>query len=297
MPEQAQNTEGKPNKPRACLWFGLIVFALAAVLAACAAHNRGGVESLVSSLFGPPDVALAEQFEDKPDGPTFDHAAFDGLLRKHVDENGWIDYAGLKADASILDQYTAALAKAPLDKLGRTDRLAFLLNAYNAFTLKLIVENLPLTSIKDIPDAWDQVRWNAGGYTWSLNQIEHEQIRPNFVEPRIHFALVCAAIGCPTLRNEAFDPARLDAQLTAQSTFAHNHDTWLKFDEANNSIGLTKLYLWYGDDFAQVEGSVLNHAAKFNTALKAALAAGVEPDIDWLPYSWELNDKANTEPR
>jgi hypothetical protein len=96
--------------------------------------------------------------------------------------------------------------------MGRNEKLALLINAYNAFTLKLIVERLPVQSILDIPAAerWDAVRWKVGGQVWSLKQIEHEQIRPKFTEPRVHFALVCAAVGCPPLRNEAYDASRLD---------------------------------------------------------------------------------------
>jgi len=285
------------NNGRRALRAALVVIVPLIVLGACAAANRSAVESFISQLFGPPAVELREAYKDKPDGPSFDHSALDTLLKKHVDANGWVDYAGIKADVRTLDEYLAAVETAPLDELGRSERLAFLLNAYNAFTIKLIVEHYPIDSIRDIPDAWDLVRWKAGGHTWSLDQIEHEQIRPAFVEPRIHFALVCAAVSCPPLRSEAFAAERLEEQLETQTAFVHNHASWFKFEKRKNRVGLTKLYQWYDGDFAQVSGSVLKYAGDFNADLKAQLDKGREPGIDWLPYDWSLNDKSNAAPR
>jgi len=177
--------------------------------------------------------------------------------------------------------------------------LALLINAYNAFTLKLILEHQPIESIMDIPDAerWDAVRWKVDGHVWSLNQIEHEQIRPKFVEPRVHFALVCAAVGCPPLRNEAYDADRIDQQLEDQTEYVHHHRTWLQFDARRNVAHLTKLYNWYGSDFEQNDGSVLQFAARYSPELKQALANGSSPRIEWLPYDWKLNSEKNKQPR
>lgn len=198
---------------------GTIAIAVIALfLAGCATFayvNPGRI----AGLFGPPAVTMRETYAEKPGGPAFDHAALDSLLKTHVDDAGRVDYRALKQEAAALDAYIAALAGAPLDEMGRSERLALLTNAYNAFTLRLILDHHPVKSIKDIPAAqrWDAVRWTVGGQTWSLNQIEHEQIRPHFAEPRIHFALVCAAVGCPPLRNEAYRADDLDAQLDAQT--------------------------------------------------------------------------------
>ena len=127
-------------------------------------------------------------------------------MKKHVREGGWVDDESLRAEQADLKRYIEAIGAAPFEKLGRDQKLALLLNAYNAFTLELVLEHYPLDSIKDIPSdrRWSDERWKVGGHTWSLEQIEHEQIRPKFVEPRVHFALVCAAIGCPPLRSEAY---------------------------------------------------------------------------------------------
>ena len=144
-----------------------------------------------------------------------------------------------------------------------------------------------------IPDEerWDHQRWTIDGNLWSLNQIENEQIRPNFVEPRIHFALVCAAVGCPPLRSEAYAAGTLDEQLTEQTRIVHTNDRWLRFDADDNVLHLTQLYSWYGDDFAQVAGSVLEHVALYSHDVQAAITADRAPRIDWLDYDWSLNQQ------
>jgi len=281
--------------PRALVDVSTIVaVALALALAGCTAYAYTH-RSLVASLFGPPAVTLAETYQEKPDGPVFDHSALDALLKKHVDDAGFVDYTGLLADAAQLDGYIASLAKAPIDQMGRNQRLALLINAYNAFTLRLILDHHPVKSIKDIPAAkrWDDARWSVGGHIWSLNQIEHEQIRPHFEEPRIHFALVCAAVGCPPLRREAYTADRLEEQLQSQSQYVHSHDRWFQHDRNANVLKLTSLYNWYAGDFEQVAGSVAKFAARYSPTLKQALDAARQPRVQFLDYDWSLNSKEN----
>lgn len=280
--------------------FRLMVAALLLVGAATYVRaNADKIENWFAGMFGPPRVELTEAYSNDSSGPTFDHSVFDTLLKQHVDANGWVDYTAMRTNQSQLDQYLDSVAKAPLDQFSRDDRLAFLINAYNACTLKLILDHYPLDSIMDIPDAerWDAVRWNIGGNQWSLNQIEHEQIRPKFIEPRIHFALVCAAVGCPPLRNEAYDPARLEEQLDQQSRYVHEHSTWFKFDADKQTVSLTKLYSWYGSDFDQVAGSPVRFAAKYSEPLRQALDRSITPTQQWLPYDWALNRLENARPR
>ena len=132
-----------------------------------------------------------------------------------------------------------------------------------------------------------------GGKTVSLNQIEHEQIRPAFKEPRIHFALVCAAVGCPPLRREAYSADRIEEQLEAQARYVHTHGRWFHLDPGGKVLRLTRLYDWYGSDFEQVSGSVLRFAARYSPALQAELEAGREPRIEFLDYDWSLNSREN----
>ena len=148
---------------------------------------------VVLSALGPPATVLTEAHsEDAPEDvrTAFSHAAFARVLEAHV-KRGAVDYASLAADRADLDTYLEALASAPFDAMSRDEKLALLINAYNAFTLALILDYYPVDSIKDIPadERWDAVRWKLGGRTLSLSQIEHEELRAKFVEPRIHFAI------------------------------------------------------------------------------------------------------------
>ena len=257
------------------------------------------MSGLVTSLFGPPGVALQEAYETHADGPTFDHGLFDELLTAHVDEDGWVDYQAMSVQAPKLDQYLRQLEQAPFDQMGRDEKLVLLINAYNAFTLRLILDYYPVASIKDIPGAkrWDHQRWRIGAHTWSLNQIEHEQIRPRFKEPRIHFALVCAAAGCPPLRPEVFTVDRLEEQLEQQTAFVHSRGTWARFEPDTSSLHLTALYNWYGGDFEQVAGSVLEYAAGYLPDVRQALDSDTKLKIRWLNYDWSLNSVENKMPR
>jgi uncharacterized membrane protein YdjX (TVP38/TMEM64 family) len=277
------------NGPRVASTVAMVAGAV--LLAGCTAAGYA-YRTKITKLFGPPSVTLAEKYEEKP-GPKIDHGVFDTLLRKHVDEQGRVDYVGLKQHAAQLDAYIATLGTAPVAELGRNERLALLINAYNAFTLRLILDHAPLKSIKDIPaeQRWDAKRWLLGGETVSLTQIEHEMIRPNFREPRIHFALVCAAKGCPPLRNEAFTAEKLDEQLESQTRYVHSHAAWFQFDPKQNVLKLTSLYKWYGDDFRQVSGSVPAFAAQYSDELKRALDAGQPVREEFMDYDWSLNAK------
>ncbi len=305
-PEKGQPTDSvrtSPNVPSAPRTRSTVILASAALLLVATATythlNAGAIERKLASLFGPPQVELQEAYSANTAGPAMDHSTLDALLKKHVDKNGWVDYEGLKDNEAKLDSYLSAVAAAPFNEFGRDEKLALLINGYNASTLKLILDHMPMKSIMDIPESerWDAIRCTIGGHKLSLNQIEHEQIRPKFAEPRVHFALVCAAVGCPPLRNEAYVANRIEEQLQEQTEYVHHHKTWFTFDTSSNKLELTKLYNWYGDDFEQVAGSVSQFAASYSTKLKQALEHGTAPHPDWLPYDWKLNSLKNKQPR
>ncbi len=151
-----------------------------------------------------------------------------------------------------------------------------------------------IEGIRDIPSAqrWDAERWNIGGNIWSLDQIEHVQIRQHFIQPDYHFAAVCAAIGCPPLRTEVYTGERLDAQLRDQARIVHEDGTrWFQYDRENGALHLTPLYRWYRGDFEQVKPDILEYAAQYNDTLAADLEAGNRPTVHWLEYDWALNDQ------
>jgi uncharacterized membrane protein YdjX (TVP38/TMEM64 family) len=291
-----------PGNQTAQAWpWGPSLIVLAALVAIAGAATARFNPLWSDGGSAPAQAVLAEAHADPSDSPAvlrFDHSTFDALLRRTVDEHGWIDYAAIVGNSKELDTYIDLLKNAPLDALGRDEKLALLINAYNAFTLRLIIDHWDggrLTSIKDIPKhkRWADRRWNLAGKMLSLDDLEHKQIRPQFSEPRIHFALVCAAVGCPKLRNEAYTGDRLDEQLADQTNYVHRHDRWFRYDAASGSVHLTKLYKWYGGDFEQSAGSVLDFAARYSEDLKRSMQAGRKPSIKWLKYDWKLNDKSN----
>lgn len=270
---------------------GVVGVVAAAIVAIAAAILAATQRATIAGWFGPPRVVLAERFAGRRTEVNFDHSELDILLREHVDGQGRVDYARLVNRKSALEHYLADVATARLDRLGRDDRLAFLINAYNAATLLLVLEHYPISSIKQIPAArrWDDVRWRVGGIRLSLNALEHEHIRPDFRDPRVHFALVCAAVGCPPLRSEAYVGARVEQQLESQAVRVHQHDRWCRHDPAGGRLELTAIYDWYGDDFRQVAGSVLAFAARYTPTVRAAIANGRHVAVEFLPYDWSLN--------
>jgi hypothetical protein len=250
--------------------------------------------SILKNLFGPPSATLTESYQQHAASTGFSHQLFDQVLKAHVDENGWVDYASLNKDAAALDTYISSLATAPFEQMDRDEKLALLINSYNAFTLRLILDYWDsgnLHSIKDIPaaDRWDAKQWKIAGNFWSLSDIEHQQIRNHFNEPRIHFALVCAAYSCPKLHNEAFTADQLERQLENQTKYAHNHDRWFRSDATNNQIEITALYDWYSGDFVKNAGSVLSYVARY----KPQINLSDPPAVSYLNYDWKLNDIRN----
>src|ERR1700730_2233586 len=198
------------------------------------------------------------------------HASLDSILRTHV-FHGRVDYRRLVDDPNALRgnvQSLASVTPGELAGLPRDDQLAFWINAYNTFALMSIVQHYPLSrhtivglafpanSIWQVSGVWKERRWRAAGRAVSLDMIEHEIIRPTFREPRIHFALVCAASSCPNLRSEAYRGDRLNTQLEDQvRQFLANPDKGLRLDRDNAQALVSKIFDWYGVDFMQAESS------------------------------------------
>ncbi|MHC4215019.1 MAG: DUF547 domain-containing protein, partial [Planctomycetota bacterium] len=163
----------------------------------------------------------------QPDESGFKYVDYARVLKKYVDANGMVNYKGLKKDRGRLDAYVgsiASLKRKSYDKWNDKDKIAFWLNAYNGFTLKSIIDNYPIkssfwrsrvypkNSIRQIKGVWTSLKFDVMGSKLSLKHIEHEILRKKFNEPRIHVAMVCAAMGCPPLRNEPYEGKKLDKQ-------------------------------------------------------------------------------------
>lgn len=232
---------------------------------------------------------------------SFDHSAFDALLSKHVDEEAFrVDYRGLKQDEAALDAYLAALGAARLAALGRDELFALFLNAYNASTLKTILRTMTperpggVPSIRDIPGVFRRSDHRVGGYLLSLDNIEHHILRPIFRDPRIHFAVNCAAVSCPPLAASAYTGARLDAQLDAAARRALGSPAYARVEAGR--LLLTKVLDWYGADFT--DARFAGHAASLPEYVARYAAADVRefiarhggrPPVRFLDYDWSLN--------
>jgi len=216
-----------------------------------------------------------------------DHSLFTKVLKEHV-VDGAVDYAAIKTDKRF-GKYLEVLAGTdPSTIKDDNERLAFWINAYNAFTIQLINDHYPVKSIRDIKKEgvgpWDFVWIPIGGKKYSLNQIEHEIIRKEFDEPRIHMALVCAAVSCPPLRSEAYEGRKLAAQLDDNSRRFLFDTSKNRYDKTTNTLYLSELFSWYGADFVKTYGSAENFA------LVVLGLSDVKPAaIKYLPYDWNLN--------
>ncbi len=179
-----------------------------------------------------------------------DHTAWSILLRKYVSTDGVVNYREMKKEEDVLNAYIEKLGKDTPEKTwGENEKLTYWINLYNASTVSLILKNYPLKSIREIDKPWDIVFVKAGDKEYSLNDIEHEIIRKEFDEPRIHFALVCAAKSCPPLLNEAYNADKLNAQLHQQGVKFINNPK--KNEIAVDNIKVSKLFDWYKGDFTK----------------------------------------------
>lgn len=229
---------------------------------------------------------------------TIDFRIWDELLQRYVDDLGRVNYQRWKAEgADVLRAWLESLADVDLADFTDADaRLALWLNAYNAIAISQVLEVYPIASIRPkvlgIPnwlsflDFFTRSNTIIGGKKYSLNQIEHAILRPEFAEPRIHFALVCAAVGCPLLRRGAYFPESVRTQLEADaSRFIHNPDK-VRYDAQKKTLYLSKIFKWYEEDFVKAAGSVAEYVRGY---LGPEAAVGDGWAIVFLPYDWNLN--------
>jgi hypothetical protein len=237
------------------------------------------------------------------------HSAYDAVLKAHVAE-GRVDYRALKAAPQALNDYLAELAQVPeqqFRKWSKEQQLAYYFNLYNAATLKLIVDHYPVKSIKDIGSLfkgpWDQPVVRLFGKTITLNELEHGILRKDYHEPRLHLALVCAAKGCPPLRDEAYTAEQLDKQLDDQARTYLGSSKGLRIDRGKREVQVSAIFKWYGDDFVgkytpssgfsglgKTERAVASFCSKYvsDTDRRYLEAGGY--DLEYLDYDWSLNE-------
>lgn len=217
---------------------------------------------------------------------------YKNVLQTYV-QDGLVDYAGLKSNPEDLKLYlkqTSVVTKENFDKWNKDEQLAFLINVYNAQSLALIIENYPIKSIKDIASdtggAWKLPIVNLFGELLTLDTLENEVIRTNHPDPRVHFALVCAALGCPDLINTPYEAKTLDTQLEKQTkTFLMDSDK-NSIDTEQKILKLSPIFDWFKEDFSAKSGSVIEFVNPYydNKANK-------EFKIEYTNYDWSLNDQ------
>lgn len=252
-----------------------------ALLAACGAPTSGGLgdESFTSNTGS--------------DG-TIDHSAWDALLQEYVSEGAQgvnlVDYARFKNEAAdALASYLGAMQAVSIENFGRDEQFAFWVNLYNAATVDVILKNLPLASIRDIgllgSGPWGDDAVTVSGRTLSLDNIEHDILRPEWQDVRIHYAVNCASIGCPNLATRAYTSAKLEDMLEDASRAFVNHPRG--FGGEPDALIASNIYEWYQGDWGS-EQDVLDHAREYAEGPTATLLEEAQK-ISSYNYDWSLN--------
>ena len=245
-----------------------------------------------------------------------DYAA---ILRAYVKDNGMVHYRGLKENKYKLISFTESMAntqKSDYDLWTKQEKIAFRINSYNSLTLKAIIDHYPIkasflssirypkNSIRQISGVWDKIKFTVLGNKVTLDDIEHKILRTEFSEPRIHMALVCAAMGCPPLRNEPYSGEKLDTQLDDQARAFLAKPQNFRIDKEKKRVYLSSIFKWFGKDFtskydtdeafrghSQEERAVLNFIGTYlDQPDRRFLREGIY-EISYIDYDWSLNEQ------
>ncbi|APZ92874.1 DUF547 domain-containing protein [Fuerstiella marisgermanici] len=268
--------------------FGLLI--AVSLMAVCADSANAG-----------PPVYVGQRAAGRIPFEQINHAPWDALLEKYVDRDGYMNYHVLHASAAdrrTLDGYLTTLSQANLQaKTSKDATLAFWINAYNAVTVHGILREYPTTSIRNHTaklvgyNIWKDLQLLVGGRPYSLEAIEHQVLR-KMGEPRIHFAIVCASIGCPRLLNQAYTAADVQRQLETNARDFFSRPQNFQFDMRTGQFQLSEILNWFGEDFGPDQPAQLRTIAKWlpNQAAQAAAQRGAGR-VSFIPYNWDLNDQ------
>lgn len=281
----------------------------------------------IAVIMSPPYFIIAAHNARAEEAKAFDHSysSYNALLNKHV-KYAKVDYGGFLADKDEFELFLDTLGdvkQSEYDEWTYQEKLAYWINAYNAFTIKAVIDHYPIkrrfsliglfvpsNSILQIKGVWDKLRFRAVGKMVTLDEIEHEILRREFNEPRIHAAINCASIGCPDLSSEAYSPLRLEEQLNQASiNFVNNPEKGLYIDKIKRNVKFSKIFEWFGGDFIQSYGGNYRFEGrndKENAVLNFALAyvdreenkkflKKNEFKIGYLGYDWSLNEQEDSE--
>lgn len=232
------------------------------------------------------------------------------VLDRYVSDEGLVAYQQLQSNRQALDKFNSSLGSVAPDTFlswSKNEQIAFLMNAYNSYTLAAIIDEDPLEdSIRDISRVWKKEQYQVVGQNKSLDGIEHGTLRKDYDEPRLHAALVCAAMSCPPLRNEPYRGNNLDAQLDEQVTsWIGDPQRGLNIDRQNNTVSISKIFDWYGQDWIPSYGvdegftgnekqkAVLNFISNYVSSEDAEYLKAGNYRVQYLDYDWSLNVQPN----
>ena len=239
--------------------------------------------SMITAAAGLQSIASSET--------TVDNGLYGELLKKHV-RDGRVDYAGFKTEEAKLDRYLKILENVDPGILSRNEQFAFYINAYNAWTIKLILSGYPgVTSIKDLgsllKSPWKKKIVRIDGKVITLDHVEHEILRPRYKDPRVHFAINCAAKSCPPLRPEPFNGNILDRQLEDSTRSFINNPQSYRLDDSE--LYVSRIFKWFSEDFNE---DIFGFFLKYATGnLKKELKSKSERIVvQYLEYDWSLNE-------
>lgn len=254
----------------------------------------------LESLFAPKSELWPRwQTHDAASTQAVDHGAWDMLLKAYVkpDASGLnrFDYQHVSsADRDALRRYIDGLGKVSVSKLNRPEQFAYWINLYNALTIDVVLTHLPVKSIREIDISpglfasgpWDKKLLAVEGIDVSLNDIEHRILRPIWRDPRVHYGVNCASVGCPNLLTEAYTGAAIDKMLDAAARAYVNTARGAKIDESGLTV--SSIYVWFKDDFGGTDQGVIDHLTRYaKPDLRAALEG--RSSIDAHAYDWALN--------
>ncbi len=240
------------------------------------------------------------QAHDPDSTETVDHGAWQRILGAYLapgaDRVNRFAYASLgPADGRALDGYIAGLAATPVSALARPEQLAYWINLYNALTVQVVLDHYPVASIHDIAISpgfftigpWDKALIEVEGEAVSLNDIEHRILRPNWRDPRVHYAVNCASIGCPDLQAATFTAENAEALLEAAARAYVNHPRGARIE--NGALTVSSIYAWYREYFGDSEAGVIAHLKRY-AGPELAKALETVTEIDGYEYDWALNE-------
>jgi len=229
---------------------------------------------------------------------TFDHSKFDQALKKYVDDKGLVDYNSIAKDSGF-SEYVQSLQTARVEELSRDGQLAFWINGYNAVTIDKVIKKKPKKSVREtfIPGVWTATKFFTSrehivaGKRLSQDDIEHEILRKQFKDPRIHFAIICASMGCPPLPRIAYTEENVQTRLEEETRKYLNSPRGTRIDRAENTLHMSKLFDWFATDFIQKSGSTLAFMQPYlHEEVRIFLER--DPMISYLEYNWALNAQA-----